>query len=206
LPEVPTQAVYLAGAWASMGDLKLEQRAPEAALPWYDKALARLEPVLAAEPRLAMARGYASKTYVLRATAFNDLARHAEAMKDLDRALALDEAETRTPLRLQRAKTLAHQGALANATAEADAVVAETVDLPPALLVEAAGVYAIAAVHAPEDPPLAERYAARAVALLGRAFDKDAAIAEAVAKDTNLDVLRAREDFQKLTTRQPKQQ
>ncbi len=207
LPEVPIQAVYLAGAWASMGDLKLEQRATEAALPWYDKALARLESVLAAEPRLAMARGYASKIYLSRSSALAALARHTEALADVERGMALDVADVRTPLRLARAKALAHLDQHAQAAADADALVAETAEPSADVLHGAAGVYATCAARVRADPALSENYAVRAVALLGRAFDKDAAaVADAVAKDTNLDVLRSREDFRKLTTRQPKQQ
>jgi hypothetical protein len=60
-------------------------------------------------------------------------------------------------------------------------------------------VYAVCAAQVREDPPLSERYAARAVALLSRAFGKDyGAVAEDVAKDKDLDLLRSREDFQEL--------
>ena len=198
----PTVVVYpaqLAATYGAIGYLKLQQHKPAEALEWCDKALAKLDPVLAAEPKLAMARAYASRIYLSRASAFGELARHAEALQDLDRALTLDDGEIRTALRLARAKTMAHLDSPAQAVADADAVIAQTPDPPADVLHGAATVYAVCAAGVRGEPAVFERYAARAVALLGRASEKDCrGIAEAVANDPNLDVLRAREDFQKL--------
>jgi len=85
-----------------------------------------------------------------------------------------------------------------DAVAEAEAVVALP-ELSAQQLQDAADVYAICAANLPHDPPLSERYAARAVALLGKAFEKDyRGLADGVGKDKNLDILRTRDDYQKL--------
>jgi tetratricopeptide (TPR) repeat protein len=192
----PTQ---LAATYAAIGNLKLAQHKPADALEWYAKALAKLDPVLASEPRFVLARGYASKTLLSRASALGELARHAEAMQDLDRALALDDGEIRTTLRLARANAMAHLDAHAQAAADADAIVAEAPDAPADVLHGAAIVHAICAAKVRGEPELSERYAARAVALLGRAFEADPRdVAERVASDPNLDALRPRADFQEL--------
>jgi serine/threonine protein kinase len=97
--------VELGAAYGVMGDLLRKRGQPEPSLAWYAKALAKLEPILAADPRMAPARQFAFTIYANRAMALDDLGRHAEALADWDRALALDG--TNLPFRLKRAKTLA---------------------------------------------------------------------------------------------------
>jgi tetratricopeptide (TPR) repeat protein len=198
-PSVTPYEVNLAATYGSMGSLQLAQQKLDAAIDWYDKALSKLAPALSSEPRLATAQRHAGLIYANRALALGELGRHAEGLKDLDQALALDDVENRVALRLRRAEAMSHLQMHGEATAAAEAVVAEIPDLSADLLQGAAGVYAICAAQVRKDPPLSERYAARSVALLGRAFEKDyRAVAEDVAKDKDLDVLRSREDFQKL--------
>jgi hypothetical protein len=133
-----------------------------------------------------------------RATALSELARHPEALKALDQALAFDDGENRLALRLERATTLAHMQAHAQATSEVEAL-SRMPELSAQLLHDAAAVYAVCVPQVPDDPQLAEKYAASAVALLRRGFEKDyRAIAKDVADDSDLDVLRSRTDFQKL--------
>jgi tetratricopeptide (TPR) repeat protein len=55
-PSVTVYAVNLASTYGGIGNLKLEQKKAEEALGWFDKALGQLSPVLAAEPRSALAR------------------------------------------------------------------------------------------------------------------------------------------------------
>jgi serine/threonine protein kinase/tetratricopeptide (TPR) repeat protein len=198
-PADPENAANLAGTYGVIGNLQLEQHKPQVALEWYDKALAKLTPVLADTPQLVEPRRFAGKILMNRAIALGELARHADALKDLEQALALDPVDDRIALRLQRATTMAHLHMQPQATAEA-AAVAEIPDLSAGQFQQAAGVFAICSAEVRDDPALSERYAARAVALLGRAFEKDyCAVAENVTKDAALDVLRSREDFLKLS-------
>jgi serine/threonine protein kinase/tetratricopeptide (TPR) repeat protein len=197
-PSVTAYAVNLASTYGGIGNLKLAQRKSEDALAMFDKALSLLARVLAAEPRSALARNYAGKIHMSRATALSELARHPEALKDLDQALAFDDGENRIALRLDRATTLAHMQAHAQATAEVEAL-SQMPDLSAQLLRDAAAVYAVCTPQVRDDPDLAEKYAASAVALLRRGFEKDyRAIAKGVADDSDLDVLRSRQDFRKL--------
>jgi serine/threonine protein kinase/tetratricopeptide (TPR) repeat protein len=197
-PSVTVYAVNLASTYAGIGNLKLVQKKAQEALGWFDKALGQLSPVLAAEPRSALARNYAGKIHISRAAALSELARHPEALKDLDEALTFDDGENRIALRLERATTLAHMQAHAQATAEAEAL-SQMPDPSAQLLRGAAAVYAVCTPQVRGDPELAEKYAASAVALLRRGFEKDyRAIAKDVADDSDLNVLRSRPDFQKL--------
>ena len=77
--------------------------------------------------------------------------------------------------------------------------IAEIPDITAGQLEEAAGVLAICSTTVGDQAELAERYAARAVALLGRAFERNhREVAGSVIKNKKLEVLRSREDFQKL--------
>jgi serine/threonine protein kinase/tetratricopeptide (TPR) repeat protein len=199
-PSVVDYAVNLAATYASFGTLNLTREKYQLAIEWYDKALSKLSPVLAAEPKLSRAQWYAADIYNNRAMALNELNRYPEALKDLEQALALEDIENRVAVRLLRAKTMAHLKMHGEATTEAEAVVAGIPDLPDQLYQEAAGVYAISSGMVREDPALSEKYAARGVALLRRAFEKDHRVAaESVANDKDLAVLRLREDFKKLS-------
>jgi serine/threonine protein kinase len=194
----PSYAVDLSGSYAGMGTLVQERGRPEAALVWYAKALAGLEPVLAAEPRLATARRFAATIHGGRALALGKLARHVEALPDLDKALTFDDGQRREALRLKRAETLARLGRHAQATAEANAL-AQAENATADTRYEAACVLALAATAARDRAPLAEQYAARAVALLRQAFEQDPKAVRDMPKDTRLDPLRSRENFRKLT-------
>src|SRR5439155_909917 len=76
---------------------------PAAALDWYAKAIATLEPAHQADPRLVTARQFLRNCHSGRAEALVRLDRPAEALTDWDGALALDDGSARTRLRLGRA-------------------------------------------------------------------------------------------------------
>jgi serine/threonine protein kinase len=201
-PTAVHYAIDLAAVYGDMGNVVAAQGQLESALDWYAKALSKLEPVLAREPRLADAQRFARYTYAARAVALGKLARHAEALQDLDRALAIaegqqDDGQERDALRLQRAVTLAHLQRHVEATAQANAV-ANRENASASTLYEAACVYGLSVTAARDDAPVAEQYGARAVALLRQAFVKDRTSLADMTKDKRLDSLRSRKDFQKL--------
>ena len=199
-PSIVEYSVNLAATYGSIGSLQLAQQRCEAAIEWYDKGLTKLALALASEPRLATAQRNSALIYANRAMALGELGRHADALKDLEQALALDDIENRVALRLRRAEAMAQLQMHGEATAAVEAVVAEITDLSANLLQGAAGVYAICSGSVRDDPGLSEQYAVRAVALLRRAFEKDfRAIAEDVSDDANFGALRLREDFQRLS-------
>jgi serine/threonine protein kinase/tetratricopeptide (TPR) repeat protein len=106
-PEVPGYAVDLSCIYANMGNALRLQKQSKAALEWYAKALATLDPVLAQEPRLALARMIKSRTHTGRAATLVDLERYAEAVKDWDQALDFDDGFQGDAIRQERAAALA---------------------------------------------------------------------------------------------------
>ena len=79
-----------------------------------------LEAVRTQVSHVATAQRYLGIAYWRRAEALMRLARNAEALKDWDRALALDDGSNRPMYRLQRALTLARTGDPVRAVAEAE--------------------------------------------------------------------------------------
>jgi hypothetical protein len=142
------------------------------------------------------ARQFLCNSHVNRARTLYLLGRHAEAVQDLDRAIDLDQGPMHPTYRLYRAMALAYLGEDSKATSE----VAEVLQAgsPEAdLHYNAACVFAISAAKA-SDTTRAERYAARAVALLQDAVAKGYHNATRLKQDPDFDRLRARADFQKL--------
>jgi tetratricopeptide (TPR) repeat protein len=156
-----------------------------------------LETNMAQDTRTVTDRLYLRNTHSSRADALMDLRRHAEAVKDWDRAIELDEGQRRQAFRLLRAEALAHAGDHARATAEA-AELTHDDQTPGRALFDAARVHGLA-VLAVREAPLKEPYASKALALLRRAqpagFFNTAAQVEHLRKDDDFAVLHDRADF-----------
>jgi tetratricopeptide (TPR) repeat protein len=200
-PTVPAYAVELGAGYLNFGELLRRQGQPEAAVPWFDKAIARLQAVLAKEQRLVLARSFLRDAHGNRAEALTQLNRPAEAIRDWDRAIELDEGSRRNDLRLGRAGCLAQVGEHVRAVAEANALT-EGQDVPGPTLYSAASVFALAAASVKDDAKLRDQYAGRAVALLRQAqkagyFKQPANIAH-MKMDDDLRALRARPDYRDL--------
>jgi serine/threonine protein kinase/Tfp pilus assembly protein PilF len=196
-PNVPDYQIGLAGNYCNLGNLVRDR--PADALRWYDQAIQVLAAALAREPRLATARRYLRNNHICRAEALMKLDRLADAARDWDRALELDDSPKRARVRLVRAQSLARIEP-AKAVAEAEALL-QGDPLPPYLLYDAACVYALASGRV-RDAAVTDKYAARALALLRQVqqtgwFD-DPAQVEHLKQDTDLEPLRSRADFQKL--------
>src|SRR5262249_19870728 len=104
---VPAYAVDLGGSACNFGNLVRDRGGRAGALGWYAKAVATLEPVHRAEPRLADARRFLRNSHWGLALALGRLGRDAEALRDWDRALELDDGSDRDALRLNQALALA---------------------------------------------------------------------------------------------------
>src|SRR5207247_1908917 len=97
---------------------------------WYARAIARLEPVVQQDPRLFAERFALRMAHRGRAQALDNLGRHADALKDWDRAVELtDDTQLQALFRFQRARSLARAGEHARAVAEANALAAAK-DIP----------------------------------------------------------------------------
>jgi serine/threonine protein kinase/tetratricopeptide (TPR) repeat protein len=111
-PANKTYAAELGACYGAMGTVVQFSGDPEAALEWYKKGLAQVEPVLAEEPELALARQFAAVIYGGRAHAYEKLERYADGVKDCDQALPLaDEPQRRVGLQQLRAELLARSKA-----------------------------------------------------------------------------------------------
>jgi serine/threonine protein kinase/tetratricopeptide (TPR) repeat protein len=197
-PAVPEYRRDLAGSSVNFGHLLGEQGQTEASLAWYAKAIALLEPLVQQEPRLVMERYFLRNAHWSRAEALDEMGRPADAVKDWDRALALNAVPANVPgIRSGRAQSLARAGEHAKAVAEASAL-AEAKDMNGGTLYDLACVCALAAAAVKDDANLQAQYAARAVELLAQAVAKGFKDAARMKKDKDLDVLRDREDFGRL--------
>jgi tetratricopeptide (TPR) repeat protein len=172
----------------------------EAALPQFTHAVQVLEPLTKHDPPLPGADRLLRNACGARADVLMRLGRPSEALTEYDKVLALRAVENRVHFRIQRALALAQTKEHARATAEASEV-ADTPDLPAYLLHDAAAIHAISSVTVRADARLSEQYAARAVVLLRRAFEKNyRANAAEIREDPRLKALQSREDFRKLMT------
>jgi eukaryotic-like serine/threonine-protein kinase len=154
-----------------------------------------------------------------RAIALTRLERYAEALRDWDQALGLDDGRLGFPMLISRAETLkkarqeavefARSGEHARAAALAQALAAQR-SLSAEFFYQVAAVYALAFAAARKDVarPAAERdklakeYATRALELLKRAnaagyFKAPANLAK-LKHDPDFDTLRPRDDFRRL--------
>jgi serine/threonine-protein kinase len=203
-PGVPEYRRDLGGGYCNYGDLLRERGEAAASLDWYAKACAALRPVLAQEPRLATARLFLRNAHWGRAQALDRLGRHVEAADDWEQALALNAEKPRErQFLLKRSASMARAGQHAQATAAVEELLR-----PGAAdrntLYNTACVYALAAAQAVKEAPKntsslpAEQYARRAVALLRQAVQQGFKDVARLKKDTDLDGLRPRPDFQQL--------
>jgi tetratricopeptide (TPR) repeat protein len=203
-PTVPDYALSLGGSYCNLGTLVLAWGEAAASLDWFAKALATLRPVLAQESRLARARLFLRNVHWGRALALDRLGRHAEAVADWQQALAHnDDKAFDSWNRLRRSSSLARAGQHAQATAAVEDLLRRG-NADSGTLYDAARVYALAAAQAakqtwPSTSSLrAEQYARRSLALLRQAVQKGYKDVAHMKKDTDLDSLRQRPDFQQL--------
>jgi serine/threonine-protein kinase len=204
-PTVPIYRVELGASFGNYGDLLRDEGKPAAALEWYAKGQAALEGVLRQVGRHATARMFLRNVHWGRARALDELGRPAEATRDWDRALELDDGSDPIGFRMGKALSLARAGDHARAVAVAEALTAGK-DVASRTLYDAACVCALS-VAAKADSKLSDRYAARAVALLRRAqaagLFKDPAHLQNMRKDPDLKPLHRRADYQRFLATLP---
>jgi serine/threonine-protein kinase len=199
-PAVPEYQMELVRTYFSLGIYGAGTGQPEEALVSYGKAISVLQALRQREPNDPLAWQFLGGAHQGRAEALTQLGRHAQALEEWDRALAFKTGSARDELRLHRAFTLARLGEHARAAREADDL-SQGKEQTGTTLYNLACVYALSSAAAEPDKA-ALQYAARAVALLAKAhavgfFDDPANVAH-VKKDSDLDPLRSRDDFQKL--------
>ena len=129
------------------------------------------------------------------------LARNAEALKDWDRALALDDGSNRPMYRQQRALTLARTGDRVRAVAEAEDLT-QGDQVSGGTLYDAACICALSSAGVIDDAKRQESYAAQgrrnAPPRPGDRLLQRQPARQHLKQDDDLAVLRARSDFQNL--------
>jgi tetratricopeptide (TPR) repeat protein len=189
--------VTLAGTYSNMGRLVGDQGQLEDSLPWLTKSVEILEGALSRDQRVAKVRESLCIASWTRAMTLAGLSRHAEALKDWDRAIELDDGRYRQELRLKRASNLLNLNDHVRATTDATAI-AESSGATVEDLYNAACVYSLSAQLASDDGPRSDSYAGEAVLLLRQAIAKGYKDLAHINTDSDLEVLRSREDFQQV--------
>ncbi len=155
-PAARQDKINLAAGYHNLGNIVRDQRDPKTALTWYAKAVAVLEQI---NPRPADATEYLRNAHWDRANALGQLGRHAEAVKDWQRAIDLERGAARDHLKLFLA------------TSEMAEKLKTQANPSGAVLYEAAALHAraAAAAKAEDETDLQTRYGQRALELLKEA-------------------------------------
>jgi eukaryotic-like serine/threonine-protein kinase len=193
-PAMEDYQVTLAGSYCNLGNLVREGAQPGESLPWYDKAIRTLLPICEKDRRLILAKEFLRNSHMGRARAYHDQHKYAEAVKDWDKAVELSPLQEQPKYRAARATARIQAGQVAEAVAE----VAELTTTPNW---NAGQWYTFACVYAVASGKSVDKnqeYAKRAMELLEKAVQAGYKDAGHMAKDTDLDSLRGRDDFKKL--------
>jgi tetratricopeptide (TPR) repeat protein/tRNA A-37 threonylcarbamoyl transferase component Bud32 len=200
-------AGLMAECYGYIGALRTEQGKGERdALIWFDRAVAALDTVLQKEPGHAVARQIQCINLLKRAKALGRTGELARGVQDMDRALRLaDTPAQRFALSAARGVLLGRQGKHAEAAASV-AGGGDKLANSSGELYDLACVYALCSAAALRDAKLAEaqrrqlsgQYAMRAVTALRQAAAKGYRNVEHMKVDSDLDVLRGRDDYRKL--------
>jgi serine/threonine protein kinase len=191
----PLYQSNLGANYGNLGNILRDQGQPAAALTWYGKAVELLDPVVARDPA-ATARRFLRNVHWDRANALGLLGRHADAIKDWQRAIDLEGPSDGDYLRLFQA------------TARAELQLQALVPGPngatsAAPFFDAARLFAraAAAAGASDEEGLQNHYSGRALKLLEQARDagffRNPQRIEELKKDSYLKPLLQRPEFQK---------
>jgi tetratricopeptide (TPR) repeat protein/tRNA A-37 threonylcarbamoyl transferase component Bud32 len=205
--------LHLGGAHCNFGHRLLENNKPQQAIDSYSRAVQTLEGLLQKDSKNARARLFLVNSLSGRGrTLSKSLHRHLDALKDLDRALTVANENDRDWLRAVRAGILARSGDYRQAILSVQQVSKDEsannytlVQLAYAYGLVASAVLKDAQLSTSQRDPLADQYAAQAVALLSRAAARDyfnsPALREGLHSEIDLASVRSRSDFQKLLTK-----
>jgi serine/threonine-protein kinase len=208
-PESNQHRAELAGTWVNLGQLQTVTNRHTAALDSLNRAIALLADARRREPANPTWRLFQRNAHGSRAHLLGLMGRHRQAVADWDVAARLEsEAGWRGTARLQRAVALAHAGEPMRAVAEAEQL-SRAPSPTGAMLYDLACVVALSAAAVSRDPrcPLPQRekcaevWSHQALDLLRRAqragFFEQSRWIEHMKKDSDLDFLRSRDDFQR---------
>jgi hypothetical protein len=149
------------------------------------------------QSRLVQAKQFLRNSHWGRALAYDRLKKPAEAVKDWDRAIELSLKQEQPGLRARRSNARVRAGQVTEAVSEV-AELAKAPNWRAGQWYDFACVYAVASAKSADHQ---QEYADRAMELLHRAVQAGYNNGAHMRKDTDLDALRQREDFQRLLQR-----
>src|SRR5262249_54819409 len=117
-PAVPQYQVELGGSCCNLGNLVRNSGRPDESLLWYEKAIRALTGAYEQDRLPAQARQFLRNSHLGRARASENLRQYAAAVKDLDRAVALNPSKEQPAYRAARALARVNAGQVAEAVAE----------------------------------------------------------------------------------------
>jgi tetratricopeptide (TPR) repeat protein len=172
------------------------QGQPADSLPWFDKAIETLAAAHAKEPRDVTANKHLRNSYWGRAQALDALHRPAEAMKGWQKAIELSSEPEVVIVRASRATSWVKAGRVAEGFAEIGRLTGAG-EWNELQCYEVARFYAVTTGKA-IDNKQKKGYGDRAMGLLRKAVQAGWKDGAHMAKDSDLDPLRDREDFRQL--------
>jgi tetratricopeptide (TPR) repeat protein len=193
-PSVPAYRLELGCSYLNFGSLVHDTGKPAESLEWFDKAIGALRPIWEREPRNVNAIQALRNIHWGRAVAYDNLRKFSEAVADWDKAIELSSPVEKGMMRAARANSRVQAGQVAEA-------IAEVAELTMSEGWPATEWYNFACVYSVANGKIADKkqeYADRAMELLHKAVQAGWKDAAHMAKDSDLDSLRDREDFKKL--------
>ncbi len=193
-PKATNYQVEMAGSCCNLGELLRANGRPADSLEWFDKAVKELTPLVQNANEDPLAKPFLFNSHWRRGLARGQVGKHADAVADWDRVLALVDPSDRLPFRVERMASLAAAAKVAEAVAEADALL-KRAGWSGDQFVQFAATYAVASGSVEGK---AGEYATKAVGLLTEATKKGFKDASRLKADKQFDPLRDRDDFKKL--------
>ncbi len=193
-PAVPHYRVELGGSYCNFAIQFSDSGGLGESLEWFEKAIRTLTAVYEQDRRSVGASQFLRIGYLHRAMAYDRLRRFADAIKDWDKAIELSPISEHPPFRAARAISRVQAG-------QADAAVAEVAELTKMPSWNSGQWYnfaCICAIASGKSADKKQEYADRAMELLQKAVKAGWSDGAHMAKDTDLDPIRGREDFKKL--------
>ena len=193
-PAVPEYQQDLGSSYGNYGNLVRSEGKHADSLHWYDLAIQTLKPLYDRDPKESYVRRFLIIGHAGRAGAYDFLNKPAEAGKDWDRAIELSTSAERPEIHMNRVNSLVEAGKGLEAIAEI-AELTKNQNWTRGQWYDFACVYAVASGKSTDKK---QEYGDRAMELLQKAVKSGYQDAAHMAKDTDLDSLRSRDDFKKL--------
>ena len=200
-PLVPSYQVSLGASYCNCGLAAINGGNPGGSLIWLEKAIRTLTVVYQKDQAQVNAQAFLRNSHLNRARALDLLMKYSDAIKDWDLAIELGTPPQRQKSRISRTLTLHLAGQYANAVAEVEKLAELARTNPAQSQLGANDWYNFACIYSIASTKVADKqseYADQAIAMLRQSVEAGFRSVSQIAKDTDFDPLREREDFKEL--------